>query len=84
MDRAKIISVTVEPGKSGLLHATSPQMRELLVSGDTLEELNIAIPDVIKAIFDAHGHSVSVIKADDGGIGIPMPWVVVPTADLMG
>jgi hypothetical protein len=76
MGRAKIISVLVEQGEAGLLHGTSPQMKELFVSGETIEEIVEAVPEVIKAIYSAHGQSVSVVPADYAD-GIPMPWVIL-------
>ena len=78
MDRARIISVNVEAGEAGLLHATSAQMKELLVSGESIEEIREALPAVIRAIFDSHGETVQVLEVENNDVGIPMPWVIVP------
>lgn len=76
MRRAKIISVQITEGSGGLLHATSPQMRELFVSGRSIDAVKSAVPGVIEAIFEAHGESVRVVEADDD-IALPMPWVIL-------
>lgn len=44
------ITINVERGEAGLLHATSPEMRDLFVSGETLGEIKKAVPAVIAAI----------------------------------
>ena len=78
MHLAKIISVNIEAGEAGLFHATSAQMKELLVSGESVEEIREALPAVIRAIFDAHGESVQVLEAENSDVGISMAWVIVP------
>ena len=78
MRRAKIISIQIKEGGAGLLHATSPQMRELFVSGRSIDAVKAAVPSVIEAIFEAHGEAVRVIEADDDDTCLPMPWVIVP------
>lgn len=81
MNRAKIITVRIEAGDAGLLHATSPEMGELFVSGESVEEIHEAVPEVIKAIFAAHGKSVSVYEADADDLELPMPWVILANGD---
>ena len=91
MGRAKIISVEVRRGTAGLLHATSPQMRELYVAAGSLDDLRKSILASIEAIFAAHGEAVSVIEAEPkdalvgveaerADAGLEMPWVIVPKA----
>ncbi|WP_425081276.1 hypothetical protein [Ruegeria arenilitoris] len=78
MSRAKIITIEIEHGDAGLLHATSPQVRELFVSRKTVDEIKQAVPVLIKAIFENRGEDVSVVEADeDQGLDIPMPWVIL-------
>lgn len=80
MQRAKIIGLVIETGEEGLLHATSPDMRELFVSARSVEELKRTVPAVIEAIYDAHGEAVRVLEADGarGAAQDASPWVVVP------
>lgn len=80
MKLAKIINVVVEKVEGGMFFATSPQMRELMVSGTTESEVHEAVPQVIREIFDAHGQSVAVIEAEKDNEDLPMPWVIVPTS----
>ena len=65
--RAKIIEIDVEQNPSGLMHATSRSMRELLVSGHSMDELFSDIPIVISEIYSAHGHAVDVFEAEHPG-----------------
>lgn len=79
MNRAKIIGVLIEAGEADLFHATSPDMPELLVSGESIEDVKTAVPAVIEAIFKAHGSDVSVVEAEsDDAPRIPAPWVIIP------
>lgn len=79
MTKAKIISIVIDKGDAGLLHATSPQMPELFVSGETEGELLEAVPVVLRAIFKAHGKDVQVVEVEDDMPGVPMPWVILST-----
>lgn len=81
MRKARIIDVVIERGGAGLYHATSPNLRGLLVSGETVEEVREAVPAVIEAIFDASGESVRAIEAVDD-TNRSSPWVVLPRAEL--
>ena len=82
MTKAKIISVEITKGEAGLLHAMSPQMSELFVSGESKEELIEAVPEVIRAIYKAHGKDVTVLEAESSDTPIPMPWVILSNADM--
>lgn len=79
MSKATIVSIQVETGDTGALYATSEQMREVFVSGETLDELKEAIPVVIEAIFDAKGERVQVMEATSPFCGEQFPFVIVPT-----
>ena len=48
------IRIIVEKGEAGLYHATSPDMRELLVSGETVAEVEAAAPIVAAAIRESY------------------------------
>ncbi|MEM6610219.1 MAG: hypothetical protein AAF689_16775 [Pseudomonadota bacterium] len=80
MLKAKIITIIIERGRAGLFHATSPQMTELLVSGESVQEVRSAVPAVVEAIYGAHGKSVQVYETEPEGEdpAIPAPWVIVP------
>jgi len=47
------MEIRIERGGAGLFHATSPQMPELFVSGETVEEIREAVPVVVDAILEA-------------------------------
>lgn len=81
MSKAQIISVEITNGEGGLLHATSPDMTELLVTGESMDELRSAVPIVIEEICRAHGRSVTVVEAENGRDRIPMPWVIMPSTE---
>jgi len=81
MDRARIISIVIEPGDAGLFHASSPEMQELFVSGRTIEDVKLAVPQVIEAIYRAHGTDVHVVEAE-AGAELYAPWVVLPKEAL--
>lgn len=51
----EIIMVQIESGDSGLLHATSPQVPELFVSGENFDELFAAVTEVVGVIFSVNG-----------------------------
>jgi predicted RNase H-like HicB family nuclease len=54
----KIVVVIFEgPTKSGLFHATSPDVPELFVSGETMDELRSAVPVVLDAILKARAEA---------------------------
>ena len=61
-ERHKLIEIQVAKNKrTGLLIATSDDLRGLFVHGSTMDELNERIPVAIMAIMDAKGHkNVSV------------------------
>lgn len=56
---SRTITVEVSQGVAGLLHATSPEMKELFVSGETQAELREAVPHIVPAIIEARGERPS-------------------------
>lgn len=56
--------------KTGLLVATSTELKGLIVHGRTLEEVRERIPDAIRALFEAEGKIVVSVKpiGDDDDI----------------
>lgn len=59
------IQVDVTQRRSGMLCATSPDMRGLIVAAQTLAELAAMLPASIGAHFEFRGESVSVRKTGD-------------------
>lgn len=45
------ITINVEAGEAGLFHATSPQMRELFVTGTSVVETIAKIPEPLEALW---------------------------------
>lgn len=82
MKKAKIVNIKVERGDAGLYYATSPQLKELFVSGETEGELYAAVPTLIEALFAAKGMVVSVIEAEPDPVA-PQPWVVLSCEDRL-
>lgn len=77
--KARIVRVTIDQGKAGLLYAQSPDLRGLLVVGETAEEVKAKIPSAIADLFKATGKNVRVWETDDGDDRAQQPWVAVPT-----
>lgn len=75
--KATIIRVRIDQGKAGLLYAQSPDLRGLLVVGETTEELKAKIPGAISDLLKAVGKNVEVWEAEDGNPA-EHPWVAVP------
>lgn len=76
-NHAKIVTIEVSQGDAGLLHATSPEVKELFVSGETIAEVTEAVPVVLTAIYAAHGVRVTVVEAEANDLDLPAPWVVL-------
>jgi len=77
MRKAKIISIEVSGGDDGLFHATSPQLHELFVSGETLEHALSKVPEAIEGLFAIDGVEVRAVPADSQDRQIPEPWVIL-------
>jgi hypothetical protein len=76
---AKIIHVQYKKGKSGLIFATSPDLKGLLVSERTLEAFEKSIPAAITDLYAACGEKVVVSRVEEEGQDGPTPWVAFPT-----
>lgn len=76
--RARIIRLEVETAESGMLYATSPDLRGLFIGRRTMDELMIAVPQAIEAILEAQGLHFKAYEAEGGDLPSPLPWVVVP------
>ena len=77
MRKAKIISVEVTDNGDGLFHATSPQIRELFVTGESAEQALERVPEAIEGLFALDGIDVCAVQADNDNLPIPQPWVIV-------
>ncbi len=60
--RARLVRVRVRQGEAGLLFATSPDLRGLLVAERTAEELEVAIPQAVTDLYAACGEAVVVSR----------------------
>ena len=74
--KAKIVNIAVERGSTGLLYATSPDLKGLLVAEPTREALNLAIPKAITDLYLACGVRVVVTPVETEGDD--PPWVAIP------
>lgn len=75
---AKIIHVEYKQGKSGLIFATSPDLKGLLVSERTMAALEASIPAAIVDLYAACGVQVVVTKVEEEEHGGLTPWVAFP------
>lgn len=64
-DRSRIIRVQVECDKVGLVYATSPDLKGLLVGRPDMESLFKAIPEAIRNLYAAKGEDVVITFAKD-------------------
>ncbi len=55
--------------KTGLIIATSKQLRGLIVHGRTLEEINARLPIAIKDLFEAEGQKVARVEKVEEAVG---------------
>lgn len=70
---AKIIRIEYKQGASGLIFATSPDLKGVLGSERTMEELEQTISEAIIQLYAASGEKVGAVKVDDQDA-----WVAVP------
>jgi hypothetical protein len=77
MMKAKIVRVKIEADESGLLFATSLDLKGLLVAERDREDLNQSIASAIVALYAASGVEMIATMAEDGN-GHDCPWVAVP------
>jgi len=78
MPKARIVRIRCEKGKTGLLYATSPDLRGLLVAEATAEALKQAIPKAIRDMYAATGVEVVVSPVEEPEDG--HTWVAIPAA----
>jgi hypothetical protein len=78
--KPKIVRIKIERGDTGLMYATSPDLKGLFVADRTLEDVERAIPKTIAAIFAARGIRVIVTKGSSD-VGSYIPWLAAPTED---
>jgi hypothetical protein len=71
--KTKIVRVKVERDDVGLFFATSPDLKGLLVAEPTLEALDEAIPEAVKALYAACGLTVVVSKTEASRAH--SPWI---------
>lgn len=76
MPKARIVRIRCEKGKAGLLYATSPDLRGLLVAEATTEALKQAIPKAIRDMYAASGVEVVVSPVEEPEDG--HTWVALP------
>jgi hypothetical protein len=74
---AKLVRVKTEVTPSGLMVATSPDLKGLLVAKNSAEELARAIPQYIADLYAVCGVRVMVTQMEDGDESY-RPWVAVP------
>jgi hypothetical protein len=80
--KAKVINVIIREDESGLLFASSPDLKGFRVTGRSFQELESEIPAVIKMLLSAQGISVSVIEAEASSDNKRQrPWVALPIAE---
>ncbi|MCB2117914.1 MAG: hypothetical protein R3D85_16420 [Paracoccaceae bacterium] len=80
MTKARIVRLAIETMPTGMLFATSPDMKELQVSGRTAKGLCEVTKNAIAAIYEARGEAVEVIEAQ-ADEAISPAWVVLLKSD---
>lgn len=75
--KAKVVNISIERGESGAYFATSPELKGLLVSKMTIQDLYRDIPRAIAELYALCGIDVAVTAAE-GGSEYEHPWVAVP------
>ena len=62
----------------GAFVVTSPDMPELCLVSEDLSPVLDDIPNIIEAIFEARGQTVSVYSSRDDAAPLSAPWVAIP------
>jgi hypothetical protein len=79
--KAQIVRIKLDQGKTGLLYATSPDLKGLLVAERSMQDLEREIPIAIAGLFQAAGEDVVIIQAEDlAGENPVKSWVKVPAS----
>ena len=78
---AREVRVRFERSSSGLIFATSPDLSGLVVARTSVEELAVAVPEAIRAMYNACGVHVFVtpLETTDQEEG-EESWVALPTS----
>ncbi len=74
---AKVVRIRIMRGNTGLIYATSPDLKGLVVARDTLDELFRAVPQAIQSMYAACGEAVLVSRIADED-GEEESWVAFP------
>ena len=75
--RPKMVRISIDQGRTGLLYATSPDLRGLLVAEPTMAELRAAIPQAVTDLYSVLGVDV-IVSEVEGPEGGDLPWVAFP------
>jgi hypothetical protein len=75
--KVRIINIMVRQGPSGMLFATSDDLKGLMVGARTREDLMIEIPACIKLLMAEQGLAVDVYPVDGSDADVP-PWAAIP------
>ena len=76
--KARIVRVDFEEGKTGLIYATSPHLTGFTVARESMEALEIAIPQAIKEMYASCGVDVFVSKLQQDECLEDNSWVAFP------
>jgi hypothetical protein len=76
--KARIVRVYFEEGRTGLIYATSPELTGFAVARETMEALEIAIPQAIKEMYASCGVDVYVSKLEQDDCLDDNSWVAFP------
>jgi predicted RNase H-like HicB family nuclease len=78
--KARIVNIVVEEGRSGVFFATSLDMPNLMVAGQSREDVLAKLPAVIESLYFATGAKVVVSELENNserdGVSGSLPWVV--------
>jgi hypothetical protein len=76
---ARIVRLDYHTGNTGLIYATSPDLKGLVVSRSSLEALEEAIPQAIVEMYAACGERVEVRRVRKEDVDGNHAWVAMPT-----
>ncbi|WP_299970174.1 hypothetical protein [uncultured Roseobacter sp.] len=77
-NRAKIVNIRIEATQSGLFRATSTDLVGIHAAAKSIEELQLAVKEMIADLFEAQGENVVVLETEEKHNSAVSPWVVVP------
>ncbi|MEO0859194.1 MAG: hypothetical protein AAFY65_01175 [Pseudomonadota bacterium] len=82
MTLAKIITIQIEHLESGLIAATSDDVKGLFAVAEDLDTLKENTRQQLQMLFEVRGHNVLAIETEGNDTQAPPPWVVLSKADL--